>query len=167
MNHKLMRQLGLSLLLTVSGCGLALAAGSSDFVDEAAQGGINEVESAKLALEKSTATDVKAFAQQMVDDHTKVNQELMSLAHKLDIKVPDEASLTARAKKMILEMRDESFDQAYIDSQVEAHEKTVALFEKESQSKDDAQLKAFAQSTLPQLRMHLDMAKRLQTQHAK
>ncbi len=167
MNHKLMHQLGLSLLLTAGSCGLALAATTSDFVEEAAQGGINEVESAKLALEKSSAADVKAFAQQMIDDHTKVNQQLMTLARKLDIQVPDEASLTARAKKMILEMRDESFDQAYADNQVEAHEKTVALFEKEATSKDDAQLKAFAQSTLPQLRMHLDMAKRLQTQHAK
>lgn len=81
--------------------------------------------------------------------------------------MPDEASLTEKAKKMILEMRDESFDKAYANNQVKAHEDTVALFKKEAASSDNAELKAFAQQTLPTLEHHLDMAKKLQAQHAK
>ncbi|PGP54831.1 DUF305 domain-containing protein, partial [Bacillus cereus] len=87
--------------------------------------------------------------------HTQANQELMALAKKLDIQVPDEASLTAKAKKMILEMRDESFDKAYIDNQVLAHEHTVELFKKEVASSDKPELKAFAEKTLPKLTHHL------------
>ncbi|EPL16153.1 DUF4142 domain-containing protein [Pseudomonas sp. CF161] len=167
MNTLLMKQMGLSFLLLAGTVGSAVAATSNSFVNDAAQGGINEVESAKLALEKSSAADVKAFAQQMVTDHTKANQELTALAKKLDIEVPDEASLTEKAKKMILEMRDESFDKAYANNQVKAHEDTVALFKKEAASSDNAELKAFAQQTLPTLEHHLDMAKKLQAQHAK
>jgi putative membrane protein len=167
MNHLLMKQMGLSFLLVAGGMSAALATTSNDFVDAAAKGGINEIESSKLALEKSSATDVKQFAQQMVDDHTKANQELAALAKKLDIKVPDDATLTAQAKKMILEMRDESFDKAYANNQVAAHEQTVELFKKEVASSDEAELKAFAEKTLPKLEHHLEMAKQLQSMHAK
>lgn len=166
MNNLLMKQMGLSALLLAGSIGSAIAASNNDFVDAAAQGGINEIESSKLAMEKSSAADVKAFATKMVGDHTKANQELMALAKKLDIEVPDEATLTAKAKKMILEMRDESFDKAYANNQVNAHEETVALFKKEAESSDKPELKAFAQKTLPHLEEHLEMANKLQAQHS-
>lgn len=158
--------LNCSALLLAGAASMAMAATSNDFVDDAAQGGINEVESAKLALEKSASADVKAFANHMVTDHTKANQELMALAKKLDIEVPDEATLTATAKKMILEIREESFDKAYANNQVAAHEKTVELFKKEAASSDAPELKAFATKTLPTLEQHLEMAKKLQAAHS-
>ncbi len=71
------------------------AVDSDDFVDKATQGGIAEVEAGKLALEKSTAKDVKAFANQMIKDHGAANHDLAALAKKLDLKVPDDAELTA------------------------------------------------------------------------
>ncbi|UVH52339.1 DUF4142 domain-containing protein [Pseudomonas sp. CBSPBW29] len=166
MKHLLMKQMGLTFALAAGSIGVAMASSSNDFVDAAAQGGITEVEAGKLALEKSGAADIKAFAQHMITDHTKANQELTALATKLDIKVPDDASLTDKAKKMILEIRDESFDKAYANNQVKAHEDTVALFKKEAASSDDAELKAFAEKTLPTLETHLKMAKELQSKHA-
>ena len=59
----------------------------------------------------------------MVTDHTAANQKLGDIARKLDISVPDEAALTDKVKKMILEWRDESFDKSYVNNQVDAHEK--------------------------------------------
>ncbi|BAV75290.1 lipoprotein [Pseudomonas chlororaphis subsp. aurantiaca] len=163
MNNLLMKQMGLLFLLSAGSLSSAMAMSSSDFVEEAAQAGINEIESSKLALEKSASADVKAFATQMISDHSKANQELLVLAKKLDIRIPDEASLTAKAKQMILEMRDESFDKAYADNQVVAHEKAVELFKKEVASSDKPDLKAFAEETLPKLQDHLDMARHLQS----
>ena len=165
MNTLMMKKLGLAFVLAAGSISTAMAATSNSFVDDAAQGGITEVEAGKLALEKSSSADVKAFAQHMVTDHTKANQELMALAKKLDIEVPDDAALTDKAKKAILEMRDESFDTAYANNQVAAHEKTVELFQKEAASSDNAELKAFATKTLPTLEAHLKMAKELQAKH--
>lgn len=48
------------------------------FVSEASAAGVAEIEAGKMALEKSTAADVKVFAKQMIDDHGKVNAELRS-----------------------------------------------------------------------------------------
>src|SRR3546814_5982231 len=97
--------------------GMAWAATSNDFVDNAAAGGIAEIETSKLALEKSSSADVKAFANMMIADHTKANEELISLAKKHDIEVPDETTLVKQAKAKILDMREESFDAAYANNQ--------------------------------------------------
>jgi len=167
MTTRLMKQMGLTFALVAGSISAAMAATSNDFVENAAQGGITEVEAGKLALEKSGSADVKNFAQHMITDHTKVNQELAALAKKLDIEVPDDAALTDKAKKAILEMRDESFDKAYANNQVNAHETTVALFKKEAESSDNAELKAFATKTLPALEAHLQEAKELQAKYAK
>ena len=162
MTTPLIKQMGLTFVLVAASMSTAMAATSNSFVDDAAEGGITEIEAGKLALEKSSSADVKTFAQHMVTEHTKANQELATLAKKLDIEVPDDAALTDKAKKAILEMRDESFDKAYANNQVAAHEKTVALFKKESTSSDNAELKAFATKTLPTLEAHLKAAKDLQ-----
>nr|WP_314569689.1 DUF4142 domain-containing protein [uncultured Pseudomonas sp.] len=167
MTTQLMKKMGLTFVLIAGSVSTAMAATSNSFVDNAAEGGITEIEAGKLALQKSSSADVKTFAQHMVTEHTKANQELATLAKKLDIEVPDDAALTDKAKKAILEMRDESFDQAYANNQVAAHEKTIELFKKESTSSDNAELKAFATKTLPTLEAHLKAAKELQAKYAK
>ncbi|CRM55413.1 putative outer membrane protein [Pseudomonas sp. 24 E 1] len=167
MTTQLMKQMGLTFVLVAGSISTAMAATSNSFVDNAAEGGITEIEAGKLALQKSSSADVKTFAQHMVTEHTKANQELATLAKKLDIEVPDDAALTDKAKKAILEMRDESFDEAYANNQVAAHEKTVELFKKESTSSDNAELKAFATKTLPTLEAHLKAAKDLQAKYTK
>jgi putative membrane protein len=162
----------LSLAVALSTCmGTAFAATSNDFVDSAAAGGIAEVETSRLALEKSSSADIKAFANMMITDHSKANDELAALAKKNDIKVPDSTTLVKQAKEKILDLRDESFDAAYANNQVKAHEDTLELFKKEAntvtedRTKGATDLKGFAQKMLPALEKHLDMAKKLQAAH--
>jgi len=155
----------LVLALTGALASQAFAAATSAFVADATAGGITEVEAGKLALQKSSSADVKSFAQMMIKDHGAANQKLAALAHKLDLVVPDDATLMDQAKKKILEMRDESFDKAYAANQVKAHEDTIELFQKEVESSDKAELKDFAKQTLPKLQEHLKMAKELQAKH--
>ncbi|MGF6113115.1 DUF4142 domain-containing protein [Pseudomonas frederiksbergensis] len=165
-----LRQLALAVALSTS-MGTAFAATSNDFVDNAAAGGIAEVETSKLALEKSSSADIKTFANMMITDHTKANDELAALAKKHDIEVPDSTTLVKQAKAKILDLRDESFDAAYANNQVKAHEDTIALFKKEAETVTDdkkpgaTDLKGFAQKMLPALEKHLDAAKALQAKH--
>jgi len=166
MSNLFIKRTGLALVLGMASL-QALAASSDDFVDAATEAGIAEVVTGNLALEKSQNAEIKTFAQQMVTDHTKANQKLGDIARKLDISVPDEAALTDKVKKVILEWREESFDKSYINNQVDAHEKAVELFKKEAASSDKAELKAFASDTLPTLEHHLEQAKALQATHGK
>lgn len=166
MNNLFIKRVGLSMVLGMASW-QAMAASSNDFVDAATEAGIAEIVTGNLAQEKSQNTEIKAFAKQMVTDHTKANEELTALAGKLDIEVPDDAALTDKVKKMILEWRDDSFDKSYLNNQVDAHEKAVELFQKEANSSDKDELKAFAAKTLPTLEKHLQHAKELKAKHGK
>jgi len=122
-----------------------------------------EVEASKVALEKSASADVKAFAQQMVDDHGKAGSELKGLADQKGVKVDDGPSTVKKAEIKVLSGRKgASFDQHYADSiGVKAHEDTVKLFQKEVDKGTDPDVKAWAQKTLPALQHHLEMARQL------
>lgn len=156
----------LAIVLSV-GAQAAFAAQDSDaFVEDASAKGIAEVEAGKLAEQKGTAADVKTFAQMMVTDHTAANEKLKAIAQEKNLKVSDDAQLMDKAKAMILDLRSaKSFDQAYANNQVKAHEQTIKLFEDEASTGKDADLKAFATATLPKLKEHLEHAKKLAAAH--
>lgn len=155
----------LTLLVSLATQG-AFAAQDDNFVDDASAKGVAEVEAGKLAEEKGSAADVKSFADMMVKDHTAANAKLKSIADAKNLKVSDSAELVDKAKTMILELRSaKSFDQAYANNQVKAHEATIALFEKEASEGKDAEIKAFARETLPTLKAHLEQAKTLSKTH--
>ena len=135
----------------------ANASGGHDFLTEAASGGLAEVELGTMASTKAQNAEVKKFAQMMVTDHSKANDELKSLASKKNITLP--TSPTGEHQSVIQELQGKSgaeFDKAYIDNMLEDHEKDVAEFEKQSQNNPDADVKAFAAKTLPTLKKHLE-----------
>jgi putative membrane protein len=156
----------LALLMAIGSQGAFAAQDNDDFVEDASAKGVAEVEAGKLALEKGTSADVKTFAEMMVKDHTAANTKLKSIADTKKLEVSDNAMLMDKAKSMILELRSaKSFDQAYANNQVVAHEQTIALFKKEAAEGKDAELKAFATETLPKLEAHLTQAKALAKAH--
>ncbi|WP_296188768.1 DUF4142 domain-containing protein [Pseudomonas sp. UBA1879] len=156
----------LTLLVALSTQGAFAAQDNDDFVEDASAKGVAEVEAGKLAQEKGSAADVKSFAEMMVKDHTAANAKLKSIADAKKLDVSDSAMLMDKAKSMILELRSaKSFDQAYANNQVKAHEATIALFEKEASQGKDADLKAFAAETLPKLKTHLQHAQALAKAH--
>lgn len=163
MTHPLRHLMFALLAAFVAFGGTARAANTldpQDFVDRASESGIAEVEAGKLAENKAQDPQVKAFAAMMVKDHTAANAELKQLAAALELKTADDASLMEQAKAKLLEMRDDSFDKAYAENQVKAHQQAVELYRQAAQS-DQAQLRAFAQKTLPKLQAHLEQAERL------
>ena len=133
-----------------------------DFWNDAARGGIAEVEFARIALERSQNESVRDFAQHMIDDHTKANEELKSLAAQKNVTLPTEmdAKHQTMAKKLRGESGDE-FDRDYIRSQVKDHEMIVKLFTNASTGAADADVKAWAAKMLPTLREHLESARSL------
>lgn len=71
------------------------------------------------------------------------------------------STLSTSAQKKydeLAKLSGEKFDKQYLGTMVDAHKKSIKLFEKESKSGQDAELKTFATNTLPTLKQHLDMA---------
>ena len=132
------------------------AGGDLKFVQMAASGGMFEVKSSQLALDQSNNPQVKKFAEHMVKDHTKANQELMALAKQKGIPLPAQmAPKHMGLMEKITAAKGAAFDQMFLKIQLQAHEDTVALFEQEAKNGQDPAIKAWAAKTLPTLREHL------------
>jgi putative membrane protein len=115
-----------------------------------------EVALGKLALQKSTNTQIKDFANMMVTDHGKANDELMAIAKSKNITLPATVDSTHQ-KKMddLAKLSGKDFDKAYVDAMVDGHKKTLTLMQDEAKDGKDADLKAFAAKTAPTVQMHL------------
>jgi len=135
-----------------------------DFWNKAAEGGMAEVELSKVAQSKAQNPDVKKFAQKMVADHTKANDELKSLAAKFKVTLPAELNST---HKSVLEklnsLSGADFDKAYVDAMVKDHDDAVSLFQTEADGGTTEELKAFAAKALPTLKSHQTMIKDIQS----
>jgi putative membrane protein len=142
----------------------AAAAGGADqgFVTRAAIGGMTEVEMAKLAGDRALSSDVKKFAEKMVTDHTKADEELEKIASGKSLKFPHALDADHKAKlEMLNKKSGTEFDRAYVQAQVAGHEKMRQLLDHEAKNGKDADLKAFAEKTLPTVEEHHQMAKEL------
>jgi len=132
------------------------------FVKIAASGGMAEVELGKVGSEKGKSSDVKQFADRLVKDHTKANEELKAAAKAAGIEVP--AKIDEKHQKhveMFRNYKGENFDRDYAKHMVKDHEEDVALFTRASKEAKSQELKDFAAKTLPTLQEHLEMAKKL------
>ncbi len=131
---------------------------SQDFVQKATVGGLFEVQSSQLALQRSQNDSVKTFAQHMIDDHTKANSQLMGVLPNSSVQASSiTAALDKKHQKMMDDLNkdsDRSFDKDYISDQKKAHKEAVSLFSDYSKSGDDDTLKDFASQTLPTLKEH-------------
>jgi putative membrane protein len=128
----------------------------------AADAGLMEVQLATLALSKATSGKVKEFAQMMLDDHTKANEELKALAQKKNITLP--TSLSDKHQKKYTKMSEKTgadFDKEYCDLMVKDHKDVVEMFKKAQENSKDPDLKAWASEKLPTLEHHLSMAERM------
>jgi predicted outer membrane protein len=68
---------------------MKIASDDKHFVMKAAESGMEEVEMGQLALRQASSEEVKQFAQRMIDDHSKANSELMQLAQRKGIMLPE------------------------------------------------------------------------------
>jgi putative membrane protein len=125
----------------------------------AAKGGMMEVHMGQMAEKQGQSSDVKKLGSKMVADHTKVNTQLMSLAQTKGVK------LDTRHKMSQLDSA--NFDQAWLDQMVKDHQKTIAAFQTETKSGTDADVKSFANKTLPALQKHLQMVQSAQAKVGK
>jgi putative membrane protein len=118
-----------------------------------------EIQASQMALTKSPNPRVRAFAQRMIDDHTKTTQQMMALAQGKSIALPTALGLPMQQKLDVLQAASRrTFDREYDSQQVAAHKMAVQTLQTEIGAGTDPDLKMFAQNTLPIIQDHLKMA---------
>jgi putative membrane protein len=136
----------------------------SDFAVNVADNGMLEVQLGQLAQVNGSSRDVKNFGQEMITAHSKAGEELKALALQKSISLPETLGEKSQKKYDDLSKKTgKDFDDAYAEAMVSGHKDAVDAFKKEIDKGEDAELKAWASSTLPTVEHHLDMAKQVET----
>jgi putative membrane protein len=140
---------------------------AKNFVPKISAAGLFEIQSSKLALDRSQNDSVRDFAQRMIDDHAKAGDQLKSVvaANNLDASWIADAvdSKHQRWLDKLAKLNGADFDKEYLADQVSAHNDAVGLFKDYADKGDNAALKDFATQTLPTLQQHQQMAKDLKS----
>jgi len=141
-----------------------LSTTDQQFIKEAAQGGMAEVQMGRLAAKNAESDAVKQLGQKLVQDHSKANQELKKIASQKGVTLTaDIGSENKSTLDHLKTLKGKEFDQAFIQHAVEDHQKDIQKFQQAAQQLQDSDLKSFAQKTLPTLQEHLQMAKSAQS----
>ena len=151
------------------------------FVEHMSADGIAEVRLGQLAAQRASNAEVKKFAQRMVADHSKANDELKPIAAKLNAELPtamDDEHQDLHDK--LSKMSGAEFDREYMNAMVEGHEDVANQLERKANDRvgdrgvgttgtakgaaadTDAAVTAWASKTLPAVRQHLESAKQIQ-----
>lgn len=132
------------------------------FVQMASASGMAEVNLGTMAARMASNPEVRRFAQKLVADHTKANQELLQIANQKNLRLPERMDKKHQdMAKKFGDLERSRFDKEFLTSQVKDHEEAVKLFERETKDGKDEDLRAFAKKHLPHLKEHLKMAQDL------
>lgn len=122
-----------------------------------------EIELAKLAQQKSTNAEVRAFAEILFNDHTKAMADLEKNAQLKNISLPTALSEDGKkAYDKLSKEKTEDFDKKYVDMMVDGHEEAIKKMEKASEEANDEEIRMWAADMLPTLKTHHNEAVRLQ-----
>lgn len=116
---------------------------------------LDSVEASRLSLAKGVTGRTREIAEMLVRDHEAANKERMQIASRKAKPAP--TNLDEGHQEMLDELSTldgHAFEQRSMEMQVKAHDEAIALFERASRDLDDRELEAFADKTLPTLRMH-------------
>jgi putative membrane protein len=139
-----------------------LSRGDKDFIEDAAKGGMFEVQSGQLAAQKGADQSVKDFGNKLVQDHGKANDELKQIAEAKGVKMPDKNDWSNRHEiSKLQKLSGPAFDREFAKNEVKDHEKDIKSFEKAASKLKDPDLKSWAEKQLPALKEHLALAEKL------
>ena len=129
-----------------------------------------EVSSSNLAVNQASNAQVKAFARQMITDHTAMQKEGQALGKSLGVEgtgteaSQDKTEDTSDELEDLKDKKGADFDKAYMDMQVKAHEKTLNELRTFEQRAQNADLRAMITKAIPKVEAHLQKAQQLKQQ---
>jgi putative membrane protein len=145
----------------------AISPRTTDFIAKLAATDAFERDAGRLAEKRSGDADIRAFGGMMVKDHTQTTDDLRQVLVKDHLPVPQSPTPNPIQAKMMSDLAAApkgSFDRAYVQSQVTAHQQALAAIQDYQMNGDNPDLKALAGKAAPLVQHHLDMAVKLEPQ---
>lgn len=140
-----------------------LSSGDEKALKDMAQANINEVAAAKIALSKADSSDVKAFAQKMVDDHGAALTKVQAVAQQKGVTLPTEPDPAHKAMADKLEKESgDAFDKMYMENAgTKDHKMVLSKLQSDAKNIKDPDVKALADAHTPVVEQHLKSAEQM------
>lgn len=138
------------------------------FAAAAGSGGMAEVNVSQIGLQRATDPELRQFSQKMIDDHTKLNEQMVNVLAQKGMRIP--MGIDARAQfcaESLSGLSGEEFDKCYAKAQLVMHMDAVGAFEAEVQRGQDPDIKALAAKALPIIKEHLKTIKPIAMRYEK
>jgi putative membrane protein len=138
------------------------------YAEGAAMGDMFEIESSRVALDRSKSNDVKQFAQEMIDAHTKTSDELRSTLVRIGLIIELPSMLDTLHQGLLDELKGanaQDFDTRYIAQQKNAHNEALMLHKSYASNGDMVDLKALVSATVPKIEKHIEMITDIDNTH--
>ncbi len=162
-------QAGQSTMGSMSGMNMPGKASAQDktFLKTAADGSLFEIKTSELALQKSSSPDVKQYAQQMIDDHNKMMEQMKPVATEAGVTPPTDlvSKLHKTEYKKLQGLSGDAFDQQYIKDQVMDHQQTETAFKTEESSGQLSDEKTLANQGQPIIDDHMQKIQQIAQAH--
>lgn len=158
---------GLTVMMVTTAAAQAPSLADKQFVRQSIETNNAEIAAAHLALKKTSSNDVKQFAMRMIEDHTKLNEQMRPIASKLDVEVAP-GQVTEHQQELanqLKELKGAAFDQQYIAAMVKGHTRAVSETKTEIANSNFPPVKKAAQEALPVIEEHLQLAHKLAKSH--
>ncbi|HAP80359.1 MAG TPA: DUF4142 domain-containing protein [Enterobacteriaceae bacterium] len=146
-----------------------LNSGDEQALKDMAQANINEVAAAKIALSKAQSSEVKAYAQKMVDDHGNALTKVQAVAKQKGVTLPTEPDAKHKAMAEKLEKQSgDDFDKMYMENAgTKDHEMVLSKLKSDAEKIKDPDVKALADAHTPVVEQHLKEAQQMEKQKDK
>jgi putative membrane protein len=131
----------------------------SKLIFQMASSNIMEVRLGQMAQQKASNASVKQFGQQMVTDHTNLENQLTGLVSKNNTNFQPSMSKENEAEVSRLEkLSGAQFDQQYMTSMIQHHQQDVSTLQSQGQSAKSGEARQMIAAALPVLQQHLSLA---------
>lgn len=136
---------------------------TATYLPSAASGDLLEIQSGQLALQRSCDPAVRAFAQMIVNDHTRMSNEMAATARASNIPMPPPqlAPQHQAALERLASATGPMFESEFRNSQIAGHQEALALHQGYADAGEYGPLRALASSAVPVVQAHLDQAQNL------
>ncbi len=136
--------------------------GDRKFLEKVSKLGQEELALSRIAADRATNPQVRAFAADMVREHTSANSEIAALAQRKGVSLAaDGAHDRQKTESKWTDKAVGGFDEDYVDAAISNHKKTIDELEDAADSKDP-EIAALANKLLPTVRAHLAHAQNLE-----
>lgn len=146
-----------------TGMSAKLSSGDEKALKDMAQANINEIAAGKIALSKAQSSEVKAFAQKMVDDHSDALTKVQTVAQQKGVALPTEPDTKHKAMATKLEKQSgTAFDKMYMEKAgTKDHKMVLSTLKSDAMKIKDPDVKALANAHMPVVEQHLKSAEQM------